>query len=690
MAPVGSVTSEGSGPLWRPSPERVGNACITAFRRKVEKDHGVELASYRHLHDWSVKNPERFWAQVWSFAGVVGDRNGDTVLANADRMPGARWFPEARLNFAENLLKWSDGNDAGGDALVFWGEDRARRRFSHGELRQAVFRLARALRAAGVRPGDRVAGYLPNTPEAVIAALGALSIGATWSSCSPDFGTGSVLDRLRQIEPKVLFATDGYIHKGAWCSVQARAARIAAGLPSLELVVRVPYGGECLKAVGSSGEKVAWSRNTGNRADPGGGSEASDGVVGVPYGQLVEGFPSEPIEFERFPFDHPLYILFSSGTTGTPKCIVHGAGGTLLQHLKEHVLHGDVKPGDRVFYYTTCGWMMWNWLVSALAAGATLLLYDGSPLAGDRTILFDLADEERMTHFGTSARFIDQLRSRGISPAETHSLSSVRTMFSTGSPLLPESFDFVYENIKKDLCLSSISGGTDIVSCFVLGNPTLPVWRGEIQCRGLGMSVEIFDEDGRSVVDAKGELVCTAPFPSMPLGFRNDPAGEEFRAAYFEKYPGVWCHGDYARITPRGGVVIYGRSDTVLNPGGVRMGTAEIYRPLEEMEEILESVVIGQEWAGDVRVVLFVRLRPSLVLDEDLTGRIKEQIRRRTSPWHVPSVVLAVSDIPRTRNGKVAELAVRAVVHGQPVKNYHALANPESLAHFTARPELAS
>jgi acetoacetyl-CoA synthetase len=494
--------------------------------------------------------------------------------------------------------------------------------------------------------------------------LAATSLGAVWSSCSPDFGARGVVDRFGQIEPKVLFAADGYFYNGKTHDSLARIAEIRSEIPSVERVVIVPY----------------------TREMP--ASEALPGAVSF-AGALATGAPEE-IAFERLPFNHPVYILYSSGTTGAPKCIVHGAGGTLLQHLKEHRLHADVKAGDRLFYFTTCGWMMWNWLVSGLASEATLLLYDGSPFHPDGNALFDLAQQERMNIFGTSAKFIDAVAKAGLEPARSHDLSSLRAMLSTGSPLVPESFDFVYQKIKRDLCLSSISGGTDIISCFVGGNPIGPVWRGEIQARGLGMRVEVYDEEGRAVRGEKGELVCTAPFPSMPVGFWNDPDGRRYREAYFEKYPGVWCQGDFVELTAHDGVIIYGRSDAVLNPGGVRIGTAEIYRQVEQVEDVMESLVIGQEWEGDVRVVLFVRLRDGAQLDAELTDRIKDRIRKNATPRHVPAKVVQVADIPRTKSGKIVELAVRELVHGRPVRNREALANPESLDLFASLPELRS
>jgi acetoacetyl-CoA synthetase len=645
-------------PLWIPSAERIQAARITAFQQHVNQRWGLQLDAYAALHAWSVAAPEPFWRSVWDFCGVLGEP-GETVLLNGDRMPGARWFPAARLNFAENLLR-ARGPET---ALVFRGETQVERRLSHAELYQQVAQLAAALRARGVTAGDRVAAYLPNMPEAVIAMLAAASLGAVFSSCSPDFGVQGVLDRFGQIAPKILLAADGYFYNGKTLDTRAKLAEIATQLPTLEHVLVVPY------------------------------IQSTPELAGIPHAQLLAEFTAphahvHEIEFARLPFDHPLYIMYSSGTTGVPKCIVHGAGGTLLQHLKEHQLHGDVRPGDRLFYFTTCGWMMWNWLVSGLASGATLLLYDGSPFVQQGRLLFDYAEAEAMTHFGTSAKFIDALAKTELRPRATHQLTALRTVFSTGSPLAPEGFDFVYQQIKADVNLASISGGTDIISCFVLGNPTLPVWRGEIQCKGLGMAVEVFDEAGRSVQGEKGDLVCTRPFPSMPLGFWNDPDGAKYRAAYFEKFPGVWCHGDYAELTEHGGMIIYGRSDATLNPGGVRIGTAEIYRQAERLPEVLEALVIGQDWQNDVRVVLFVRLQEGVVLDDALRDRIKQTIREHTTPRHVPAKIIAVADIPRTKSGKIVELAVRNVVHGRPVKNQEALANPEALRLYEQLPEL--
>jgi acetoacetyl-CoA synthetase len=636
-----------SAPLWTPSAERAAQTAMARFMREAGK------GDYAALHEWSVERAEEFWNRLWDFCGVIGDKGGRT-LVDGSRMPDARWFPDGRLNFAENLLRRRDG----GDAIVFWGEDRIKRRLTHEQLRQLVSRMAQALADAGVQKGDRVAGYLPNLPESAAAMLATASLGAVWSSCSPDFGVQGVLDRFGQIEPKVLFVADGYLYGGKEYDCQQKASAVLDRLPSVEECVIIDYLGETATA-------------------------------GTSLYEFLEPFDPEPLRFERTEFNHPLYILYSSGTTGVPKCIVHGAGGTLLQHLKEHRLHSDVRDGDRLFYFTTLGWMMWNWLVSGLASGATLLLYDGSPFAGRGRVLFDFAEAAGMTHFGTSAKFIDAAAKMGLKPRETHRLDKLRVVLSTGSPLVPEGFDYVYKDVKSDICLSSISGGTDIVSCFVLGNPAGPVWRGEIQAKGLGMAVEVFDEQGKPVEKEKGELVCTRPFPSMPVGFWNDPDGAKYRAAYFEKYPNVWRHGDWCEITEHGGVIIYGRSDAVLNPGGVRIGTAEIYRQVEQLEQVVESLVIGQEWQGDVRVVLFVKLRDGLSLDDGLVSAIKRRIRENTTPRHVPAKILQVVDIPRTKSGKIVELAVREVVHGRPVKNLEALANPEALEHFRNRAELA-
>ncbi|NJD33888.1 MAG: acetoacetate--CoA ligase [Betaproteobacteria bacterium] len=665
--------STSSAPIWQPSKNRIAATRLTAFAKAAGKRWNRRLASadYSTLHAWSIAHPEEFWTSVWEFGGVFGEM-GSTVVVEREKMPGARWFPEARLNFAENLLC----HPIAGDALVFWGEDKVKRRGSHAELYRAVAQTAAALRAMGVVKGDRVAAYLPNLPATVVAMLATASIGAIFSSASPDFGVQGVLDRFGQIEPKVLFACDGYWYNGKINDCLGKVSEIAARLPSLERVVIVPYVGNAVGNAAGSGDVAA----------------IRHGVTLADF--LLPHVEERKIRFERLPFDHPLYIMYSSGTTGVPKCIVHCAGGVLLQHLKEHQLQSDVKPNDRLFFFTTCGWMMWNWLVSALASGATLLLYDGSPFVGRGNILFDYADAEGMTHFGTSAKFIDAIAKIGLKPGRTHRLEHLRTLFSTGSPLVAEGFDYVYASIKQEIQLASVSGGTDIVSCFVIGNPNGPVYRGEIQCAALGMAVEVFDDDGRPLRGAKGELVCTRSFPVMPIGFWKDEGGARYHAAYFERFDNIWCHGDFAEITAHGGFIIYGRSDATLNPGGVRIGTAEIYRQEDKLTEVVESIVIGQDWppgnSGDVRVVLFVKLRDGLVHDDVLEKRIKQVIRDNTTPRHAPAKILQVADIPRTKSGKIVELAVRNVVHGNPVKNVEALANPEALEHFRNRKELNS
>ena len=651
-----------AGPLWKPPPQRVAAANLTAFAAKVGARHGVDVAAYDALWRWSVAHKALFWREIWDDGGVIGTP-GDVVVAHEDRMPGAAWFPDARLNFAQNLLERKRADDTS-DALVFWGEANVRRRMSHLELHALASRASAAFAAAGIAPGDRVAAYLPNIPEAVIAMLGAASRGATWSSCSPEFGVQGVLDRFSQIEPRILVTVDGYRYNGKVIPILDKVAAIADGLPSVEKVVVIPYF-----------------------QDTSGASDHLSAVRGaVAWDAWLAPFLPGPIDYVALPFAHPLYILYSSGTTGAPKCIVHTAGGVLLQHIKEHRLHGDVKHGDRMFYFTTCGWMMWNWLVSGLASGATLLLYDGSPFIEQGRILWKYAALERMTHFGTSAKFIDAQKKIAQVPRKDFDLAPLRVMFSTGSPLSPESFDYVYQCVKEDLCLASISGGTDIASCFALGSVTLPVWRGELQCRGLGMDVDIFDDEGASLTGTKGELVCKSPFPAMPAGFWGDTDGAEYRATYFERYPGVWRQGDWAELTEHGGVVIYGRSDATLNPGGVRIGTAEIYHQVEPLQEIVECLAIGQAWppgeCTDARVVLFVKLQQGLTLDEALATRIRQAIGANTTPRHVPAKIIQVSDIPRTRSGKIVELAVSDVVHGRDVRHSEALANPEALAEY--------
>ncbi|MCB1495483.1 MAG: acetoacetate--CoA ligase [Bauldia sp.] len=644
-------------PLWTPA--GIEALPITRFAAEAERRAGRRLAGYDSLHGWSVEDPAAFWDLLWDFCDVVGDK-GERHSLDLDRMPGGRFFPDARLNFAENLLRRDD--DA--DALVFRGEDRVATRLSWRELNELVSRLQQALRDLGVEPGDRVAALMPNMPETIAAMLAVASIGAVWSSASPDFGSRGALDRFGQIAPKVLIACDGYYYAGKTIDVSEKLGEIVAGLPGAPAVIVVPY-------LGRAEAVAAALPNAKSLAD------------------TIAPFAAAAVDFVRLPFSHPLYILFSSGTTGVPKCIVHSAGGTLLQHLKEHHLQSSVVRDERVFYFTTCGWMMWNWLVSGLGLGATLLLYDGSPFHPGPDVLFDYAVAERMNVFGTSAKYIDAVKKSGLRPIDRFDLSRVRMMMSTGSPLAPESFDFVYQAIKPDIHLASISGGTDIVSCFVLGIPNKPVWRGEIQGPGLGMAMDVYDEDGKPLPSGKGELVCTRPFPSMPIGFWNDPEGARYRAAYFERFPGIWCHGDFAEWTAHGGMIIHGRSDATLNPGGVRIGTAEIYAQVETIPEVTEALAIGQDWDGDVRIVLFVRLKEGVDLDEELIGRIKSVIRRGATPRHVPARVVAVRDIPRTKSGKIVELAVREVVHGRPVKNVDALANPEALAFFKDRQELS-
>jgi len=640
-------------PLWSPSIDRIADANLTRFMARVNANHRLHIDNYQSLYDWSIKHRGEFWNEVWKFCGVRAGRQPDSIVENGDAIPGAKWFTGAQLNFAANLL-WRDDDSP---AIIFNSEQGTRRELSYRQLRAEVARIATGLKALGVVPGDRVAGFMPNLPETVIAMLATASIGAVWSSCSPDFGIAGVFDRFGQIQPKVLFAADGYFYGGKTIQSLPTVKEIVARIPSIERVIVTSYIGTDLRDVA-----VERFEDFGDR--------------------------SAPLSFVQLPFDHPLYILYSSGTTGIPKCIVHGAGGTLIQHLKEHVLHVDLRSEDRIFYFTTCGWMMWNWLVSALAVGATVMLYDGSPFHPDARVLWRMAERERIDIFGTSPRFLAACEKEGVKPADEFGLKKLRTILSTGSPLPPDSFRYVYRDVKTDVQLASISGGTDIVSCFAVGCPLLPVYEGEIQCRGLGMKVEIYDEDGLSLEQTKGELVCTAPFPSMPIGFWNDSDGSKYRAAYFERFPNVWCHGDYAELTPRGGLIIYGRSDAVLNPGGVRIGTAEIYRQVDALDEVVESLAIGQDWQNDVRVVLFVRLRPGLTLDEELRQKIRDVIRKNTTPRHVPAKIIQVADIPRTISGKMVELAVRNVVHGKPVKNTDALANPEALNYFRDLPDL--
>ncbi len=645
-------------PLWQPSAAQVQASPMTAFMRFCETRAGAPFADYDSFHQWSITERGLFWNAVWDYCGVVGEK-GETALIDNGHMLEARFFPEAKLNFAENLLK----EKGDGDALVFRGEDKVSYRWTWDELHQTVSRLQQAISAMGIGAGDRVAAMMPNMPETYALMLAVTSLGAIWSSCSPDFGEQGVLDRFGQIEPKLFIACDAYWYAGKKQDVAEKVRTVSAKLNVPVLIVH--YAGD---------------------AD----ALAASLVDGRTFAQFIEPFSAKPVEFTRMPFSHPVYILFSSGTTGVPKCIVHSAGGTLIQHLKEQAFHCGLKKGDKLFYFTTCGWMMWNWLASGLAIGATLCLFDGSPFHPSGNVLFDFAQDEKFAVFGTSAKYIDAVRKGGFVPKNTHDLSSLRLLTSTGSPLSPEGFDFVYEGIKPDVHLASISGGTDIVSCFVLGNPVKAVWEGEIQGPGLGMAVDVWNDEGQPVRGEKGELVCTKAFPCMPVMFWNDGGGAKYKAAYFERFDNIWCHGDFAEWTAHGGLVIHGRSDATLNPGGVRIGTAEIYNQVEQLPEVIEAICIGQDWDDDVRVILFVRTAQGVTFDEDLIKKIKTKIRTGASPRHVPAKVIQVADIPRTKSGKIVELAVREVVHGRPVKNKEALANPEALELFAGLDELKS
>ena len=636
-----------AAPLWTPPPERVANAALTRFAAPL----GFAPPDYASLHRWSIDHRAEFWQAVWDFCGVVGERGAGPALEDGHRFPGSRWFPGARLNFAENLLRCRDERIA----LVAVLENGERTTLSYRQLGAAAMALRAELAALGVEPGDRVAGWLPNVPQAVVGMLATASLGAIWSSCSPDFGEGGAIDRFGQIEPKVLLAADGYYYGGKRFDVRERVRAVQAAVPSIR--------------------HLLWARVIGIEADA---IEAAQ-----------QAHPDAPWRFARLPFDHPLYILYSSGTTGKPKCIGHGAGGTLLQHLKEHRLHGDLRAEDVLFFFTTCGWMMWNWLVSGLAVGCRVVLYDGSPFQPSPAALIELAAAERITQFGVSAKYLSAIEKAGVRPRASHALPALRTVFSTGSPLAPAGFRYVYREVKADVALASISGGTDLISCFALGCPWLPVFEGELQCAGLGMAVDVFDGDGKPVRggangdgDQRGELVCTKSFPSAPVWFWNDPEQRKYRAAYFAKHSGVWVHGDFAEHTASDGLIVHGRSDATLNPGGVRIGTAEIYRQLDAIDEVHDGVAVGQTWGDDTRIVLFVVLREGLALTPALGRRIKQAIRAGASPRHVPAVVAAVPDLPRTRSGKVTELAVREAIHGRALDNTGALANPEALAAF--------
>jgi len=644
-------------PIWSPGPARRQTANIRRFIDLVRSELDPGVHDYWSLYDHSITQPGEFWRAVWEFCDVVGLR-GTKTISHPGRMPGAGWFPDAKLNFAENLLRFRDAETA----LVFCSEAGGRAELSYEELYLAVAQTAAALKARGVGVGDRVAGFMPNLPETVVAMLATTSIGATWSSCSPDFGVSGVVDRFGQIEPKVMFCAAAYSYNGKIFDCMEKIKGIAEAVPSIKQVVVVPY------------------------MNPQADLSALDNAVWL---EEFQDKSSREVTFEQLPFDHPVYILYSSGTTGAPKCIVHGAGGTLLQHLKELVLHTNMRRSDRICYFTTCGWMMWNWLVSSLATGSTVVLFDGSPFYPGPAAMFDLVDEQEITILGTGAKSISAWEKSGIKPRESHKLNSLVTMLSTGSPLAPEGFDYVYGAIKPNLCLASISGGTDIVSCFALGCPIIPVYRGELQCAGLGMAVEIRRDDGSLAdIEETGELCCSQPFPSMPVGFWNDEDGSRYHNAYFDRFPGIWSHGDFAKQTAHRGFVIHGRSDATLNPGGVRIGTAEIYRQVEKLEDVLESICVGQDWEDDVRVILFVKLREGIKLDEALQDAIRKSIRQQTTPRHVPARIIQVADIPRTVSGKIVELAVRNIIHGRPVSNVDALANPAALELFRDLPEL--
>ncbi|MGA6925995.1 MAG: acetoacetate--CoA ligase [Desulfosarcina sp.] len=644
--------------LWQPSDAQVKNTNMYRFMMRINQRYGSSLEGYGALYQWTIDHIPEFWKEMWDFASIQSSAPYERVIDDATKMPGARWFEGARLNFAENLLRYRDDRLA----IVFRGEDQVRRTLTYAQLYDEVARVAKALKDVGVRSGDRVAGFVPNMPESIIAMLAATSLGAAWSSCSPDFGIKGVLDRFGQIQPRVIFTADGYFFKGKPLDSLARIADIIGQIPSVEKLVVVPYANE--------------------RPDISAISRA------VMYDDFKSAEDGLQIHFEQLPFDHPLYVMYSSGTTGLPKCMVQSAGGILVHHLKELMLHTDLKREDTIFYFTTCGWMMWNWLVSSLATGATLVLYDGNPFHPNPKALWQMAEEERITVFGTSAGYLAALQAAGVRPKDEFDLTPLRAVLSTGSPLSIESFKFVYDAIKSDLQLASIAGGTDLNGCFALGNPMGPVYAGELQCRGLAMKVHAFDDDGRPVVGQEGELVCAAPFPSMPIYFWNDPEGKKYHDAYFDVYPGVWRHGDYIVVTEHGGVVMHGRSDATLNPGGVRIGTAELYRQVEQLEEIEDSVVVGQNWENDVRVILFVKLAPGIELTDDLKNRIRQTIRAHASPRHVPAKIIAVPDVPYTLNMKKVELAVKKVIHNQEVKNKDALRNPEALDYYAGLAEL--
>ena len=648
-----------NGKLWEPDEEILRSANIVKFMNYLRYNTGIEFDSYEELWNWSVDSREDFWRSLWEYTHPIFSKPPENILENKEDMLNSKWFSGAELNFTENLLRFRDDREA----IIFRSEntDLPTRRITYRKLYDEVEKVAHSLRESGVMAGDRVAGFMPNIIETVVVMLASVSLGAIWSSCSPDFGFQGVIDRFGQIKPKVLFTADGYFYNGKTYDSIGRVEELLKELPSIEKVVVIPFVDEKPPIEGLD--------------------------RGVLYGDFLPE-KARPLEFEKLPFDHPLYILFTSGTTGVPKCMVHGAGGTLLQHAKELILHTDLSRSDKIFYFTTCGWMMWNWLVSALFVGSTVMLFDGSPFHPDPTVLWKYTEREGITVFGTSAKYLTALEKEGVKPGRDFDLSKLRSVLSTGSPLSLDSFRFVYRDIKEDLVLSSISGGSDIISCFALGNPILPVWIGELQCRGLGMKVDVFDENGDPLRGEPGELVCTRSFPSQPIYFWNDPGKVKYKRAYFETYPNVWHHGDYAEITEHNGLIIYGRSDATLNPGGVRIGTAEIYRPVESLPEIADSLVIGQRWEDDIRIVLFVKMKEGRELNEDLIRRIRSTIKEQATPRHIPSKIIRISDIPYTISGKKVELAVTRLIHGKEVYNRDALKNPDSLDLYKDLPEL--
>ncbi|WP_249199367.1 acetoacetate--CoA ligase [Photobacterium sp. GJ3] len=656
--------------LWQPTKDKIHDSLIYQFMVALSEQEDTLFHDYQQLHHWSVRHSDHFWDRLWDFCGVIGEKGAritDCPPNSKEPAKDTRWFPDARLNFAENLLAYGRQHPDK-DAIVFHceGNPARRQQLSWRELEQQVSSLSQFLREQGISAGDVVAGYLPNLPQTIIAMLASSAVGAIWTSTSPDFGVDSVVERFGQTCPKILFAADGYFYNGKSHSCLEKVNAMLTELHSVETVVLIPFADLPAPVAPPLVDKYrGWN-------------------------EVLNQYQAGPIEFEHVEFNHPLYILYSSGTTGKPKCIVHSVGGMLLNHLKEHLLHSNVHKGDRLFYFTTCGWMMWNWMASGLAAGATLILYEGSPFYPDGNVLWDLADAEDVTLFGTSAKYLEALEKKGFHPNQTHTLSRLRTLCSTGSVLAPEQFDYVYQSIKADLQLASISGGTDICGCFAIGNPISPVYRGECQGRALGMDVQVFDDQGHPLTEAQGELVCRNSFPNQPVGFWNDEGDQRYHSAYWDVFPNTWHHGDFVQLTRHGGLIFFGRSDAVLNPGGVRIGTAEIYRQVNPMDEIIDSIVIGQNWQNDVRVVLFVQLAEGQSLDETLQARIRQRIKAHCSPRHVPAVILAVTDIPRTKSGKLVELAVRNVVHQQPVKNVGALANPEALEQYKNRPELLS